>query len=204
MRGWKCQASVFLAALLATFLTNGCSGRFGSPGDETAADLVIRGGRLLDMVSDEPDLRPIKGLVISDGAIDRIVPANSSEDLPSAETMVEAGTNIVIPGLVDSHIHFRPWVPEAALHFGVTTVFDTGPCGVECGNDPNGFIIDHAQALNAPEANGPTMYYTGIKLDGPQGVEAIEVYRLQSLDEIPQRIDGLLGLGASGIKVEEN
>ena len=68
------------------------------------------------------------------------------------------------------------------------------------------FIIGHAKAVNAPDADGPTMYYTGNKLDGPDGVRrrALEVYRLQSLEEIPEKIDGLVKLGASGIKVEEN
>jgi imidazolonepropionase-like amidohydrolase len=123
--------------------------------------------------------------------------------LPDIPQVIDAGTNIVMPGLIDSHIHFRPWVPELALHYGVTTIFDTGPCG-DCGQEPNDFIVSHAKAANSPDSPGPTMYYTGIKLDGPDGIESPEVYRLQAMEEIPARIDSLVNLGASGIKVEVN
>jgi imidazolonepropionase-like amidohydrolase len=189
---------MFLTVLLAAGLAGGCS--------RTAADadLLIRGGRLLDLTSEQPNVRAIKGLVVGNGRIDRIIAADSDEQLPSAREVIDAGDNVVMPGLIDAHIHFRPWVPEPALHYGVTTVFDTGPCGADCGDDPNGFITGHAKALNAPPANGPTMYYTGMKLDGPDGIEALEIYRVQSLEEIPEKVDWLLGLGASGIKVEEN
>ena len=201
MRSWKENGMrVLMLVLFAALLVTGCSGPAGSP----AADLVIRGGQLLDMTSDEPRLRPIKGLVVSGGKIVRIIAADSSEELPNAPEVIEAGTNIVMPGLIDAHIHFRLGVPEPALHYGVTTVMDTGPCGAPCGDDPNAFIIGHAKTVNAPDADGPTMYYTGNKLDGPDGIEALEIYRLQSLEEIPEKIDELVKLGASGIKVEIN
>ncbi|MCZ6753593.1 MAG: hypothetical protein O7E51_17405, partial [Acidobacteria bacterium] len=202
MRAWKGNGMrALMLVLFAALLVTGCS---GPTGVESVADLVIRGGQLLDMTSNEPSVRPIKGLVISGGKITRIIAADSSEQLPDALEVIEAGTNIVMPGLIDAHIHFRLGVPEPALHYGVTTVMDTGPCGAPCGDDPNAFIIGHAKTVNAPDADGPTMYYTGNKLDGPDGIEALEIYRLQSLEEIPQKIDELVELGASGIKVEEN
>jgi len=201
MRTWKQQGiRAFLPVLLAAWLATGCS----RPAFEPEVDLLIRGGRLLDMSSEQPNVRPLKGIVVSSGKIDRIIVSDSGEELPPAREVIDAGTNIVMPGLIDAHIHFRPWVPEPALHYGVTTVFDTGPCGADCGDDPNEFIIGHAQAVNAPTSPGPTMYYTGMKLDGADGIEAVEVYRVQSLEEIPEKIDWLLGFGASGIKVEEN
>ena len=205
MRSWRgFGIRAFLPAVLAALLANGCSGPAGSPAEESAADLVIRGGQLLDMVSDAPNVRPIKGLIVSGGKISRIIAADSSEELPNAPEVIEAGSNIVMPGLVDAHIHFRPGVAAPALHYGVTTLMDTGPCGAPCGDDPNGFIVEHAKAVNALGPDGPTMYYTGVKLDGPDGIEALEIYRLQSLEEIPEKIDWLVGLGASGIKVEAN
>ncbi|NIN35598.1 MAG: hypothetical protein GTO60_11130, partial [Gammaproteobacteria bacterium] len=48
-------------------------------------DLVIEGGQLIDMVGDEPNIVPVKGIVINDGMISSIVAANSSEALPAAE-----------------------------------------------------------------------------------------------------------------------
>ncbi len=201
MRDYIESATRVLMLVLGALWAVGCSSPVGVESD---ADLVIRGGRLLDMTSDEPNVRPIKGLVVSDGRVARIIAANSNEELPNAAEVIEAGTNTVMPGLIDSHIHFRPGVLEPALHYGVTTVMDTAPCGAQCGDDPNGFIVGHAELANGPDADGPTMYYTGVKLDGPDGLEAVEVHRLQSLEEIPEKIDELVQLGASGIKVEEN
>ena len=200
MRGCKENGTWVLLLVLGALSAIGCS---GPAGDEPAADLVIRGGQLLDMTSDEPNVRPIKGLVVSDGKIARIIAADSSEELPNATEVIEAGTNTVMPALIDSHIHFRVGVLEPALHYGITTVMDTAPCGAPCGDDPNGFIVEHAKLANAPDAGGPAMYYTGVKLDGPDGYTDLEVYRLQSLEEIPGKIDELVQLGASGIKVEE-
>ena len=201
MRGCKENGTRVLMLVLGAFWATGCSGPVGV---ESAADLVIRGGQLLDMTSDGPNVRPIKGLVVSDGKIVRIIAVGSSEELPNATEVIEAGTNTVMPALIDSHIHFRPGVLEPALRYGITTVMDTAPCGAQCGDDPNGFIVEHAKLANGPDANGPTMFYTGVKLDGPDGFEALEVHRLQSLEEISEKIDELVQLGASGIKVEEN
>ena len=64
-----------MLVLFAALLVTGCS---GPTGVESVADLVIRGGQLLDMTSDEPSVRPIKGLVISGGKIARIIGHNSN------------------------------------------------------------------------------------------------------------------------------
>ncbi len=186
-----------LPVMVAAVLLQGCS-------TAPDADLVIRGGQLLDMTGEEANLRPIKGLVVRGGKVDQIIAADADEDLPNAPVVIEAGSQIVMPGLIDAHIHYRPGVAAPALHWGMTTLMDTGPCGAECGDDPNGWIVGHVNDVNSQGPNAPTMYFTGSKLDGPDGYEATEVYRLQSMDEIPVKVEEMAALGASGIKVEQN
>ena len=105
MRDYMGSATRVLMLILGAVWAVGCSGPVGMESD---ADLVIRGGRLLDMTSDEPDVRPIKGLVVSDGRVARIIAADSNEELPDAAEVIEAGTNTVMPGLIDSIFTFDP------------------------------------------------------------------------------------------------
>ena len=188
-----CLYSLLLAAVLA-----GCSRPMPK------AQLVITGGTLLDMTGDAAQPKALKGVVINAGKIERVVLADSPDALPEAESTVDATGKYVLPGLIDAHVHFRPWHPKPSLAWGLTTLHDTGPCGAECGvTDPNGWIADLAKKQNAPDSDGPTLYYTGKKLDGPEGKTDIEVTRLATIDEVVPRIEELVKLGANSIKAEE-
>lgn len=168
------------------------------------AQLVITGGTLLDMAGEDARPQPLKGVVVNAGKIERIVPADSPDALPEAEATIDAAGQYVLPGLIDAHVHFRPWHPKPSLAWGLTTLQDTGPCGAECGvTDPNGWIVDLARKQNAPDSAGPALYYTGKKLDGPEGKTDVEVTRLNSIDEVVPRIEELVKLGANSIKAEE-
>lgn len=174
------------------------------------ADLVIVGGQLIDMVSDDPTVMPIKGIVVNDGTITRIIAADSSESLPSAKETIDAGDGYILPGLIDSHIHFRPWTPDAAiwrrtfLYYGVTTLQDFSPCGARCKvADPNEWLVAYKELVNnSPISNGPTLYIGGIKLGGPEGPAQDHAHHLQSVDEVLPYIDNLMSLGVDFITVE--
>lgn len=210
MRSLFKRSGYWVLPVIVTALVQGGCARSDSSG--TAAlpqqpDLVIQGGYLLDMVSDEPHARSIKGLVVRAGKIDRILELGSSEALPNGSQVIDGQGLYILPGFVDSHIHFRPWFPEPFIHYGVTTVMDTAPCpdcGEESGKDPNEWILRYQESLNAPDAIGPAMFVTGMKLDGTGGKKEPNVYTIRSLDEIAPRVEFLANLGVSGIKVEES
>ncbi|MSO21507.1 MAG: hypothetical protein EXQ56_13840 [Acidobacteria bacterium] len=186
------------ALILGTMLFASCS----KPAPK--AQLVITGGTLLDMSSEDAQPKALKGIIVNGGKIERVVLADSPDVLPEAEQAVDAAGQYVLPGFIDAHVHFRPWHPKPSLAYGLTTLGDTGPCGAECDvTDPNAWIVGLAQKQNTPESDGPTLYYTGKKLDGPEGKTDIEVTRLATIEEIPTRIDELVKLGSSGIKAEE-
>lgn len=82
------------------------------------ADLVVRNARLV-----LPETGPMEaGLVVRDG---RIVELVSSHEEPPAAEILDAKGRVVLPGLIDPHIHYG-WVPpleeriRAESAFGVS------------------------------------------------------------------------------------
>jgi imidazolonepropionase-like amidohydrolase len=176
------------------------------------ADLVIEGGRLIDMVGDELNIVSIKGIVIRNGEIERIVAANSSDSLPSAVRTIDASSMYILPGLIDAHVHFRPFTPDAAiwrrghLYYGVTTLQDFSPCGANCKfPDPNEWLVAYKDLVNnSPISNGPTLYIGGMKLAGPDAEHEAHAHNLAGPEEVVPYIDYLLNLGVDFITVEDD
>src|SRR5688500_10297079 len=91
-----------------------------------ATDLVIRGRR----VATADGVRPAS-IQISDGRIARVA---AWEDVPRGVEITDAGDSLVMPGLVDTHVHINEpgrtdWegfetATRAAAAGGVTTVVD--------------------------------------------------------------------------------
>jgi allantoinase len=89
-------------------------------------DLCIRGQRVITPDSDGPAAVHIRG--------GRIVAVGLFEDAPEGCAVVEAGDSVVLPGLVDSHVHVNEpgrtrWegfatATRAAARGGVTTIVD--------------------------------------------------------------------------------
>ena len=175
------------------------------------ADLVILGGMLLDMVADEPEPVPIKALVVRDGKIDRIIAADSDDAIPETAATIDAGSGFILPGFIDAHVHFRPWLPDASIwkrassYYGITTLFDTGPCGDHCaetGQEANEWIRAYKDFMNSSaETDGPTLYMTGRRIQDLDGAHPLGE-KLSSRNEIVAYLDRLVELGVDGVKVE--
>lgn len=66
--------------------------------------ILIRGGDLVD---------PVKGLIekhdiiVEAGRISRILPAGASRDLNAGISIIDASGMLVIPGMIDMHVHLR-------------------------------------------------------------------------------------------------
>lgn len=93
----------------------------------TEYDLLIRGGRVLD---------PGRGI---DGMLDvairggHIVALRAGIAASSAAELIEAGGQLVVPGLIDIHLHARDaeLPPAQILASGVTTMVDAGSRGAD-------------------------------------------------------------------------
>ena len=66
-------------------------------------DLCIRGQRVITLESDGPAAVHVRG-----GRVERVA---AFDDVPGGCPLVEAGDAVVLPGLVDSHVHRGRAVP---------------------------------------------------------------------------------------------
>ncbi len=92
------------------------------------ADIALRATRWLDVASGK--LRGPVVILVSGGKISDMVPASEFSE-NSARLLIDLGDAVVLPGLVDAHVHLQiGGRPEenaaAALHAGFTTVVDLG------------------------------------------------------------------------------
>ncbi|HJQ32532.1 MAG TPA: allantoinase AllB [Pyrinomonadaceae bacterium] len=104
-------------------------------------ELVIRGRRVITPDSDGPAAIHIRG--------GRIEEVTEFEDMPDGCAVVEAGDHVVLPGLVDSHVHVNEpgrtrWegfatATKAAAAGGVTTIVDMPLNSVPPTTTPEGF-----------------------------------------------------------------
>ena len=85
--------------------------------------LVIEGGTLIDGTGDTPqtDMR----MVIRNGRIQEIGP-RSEVVRPAQSRVIDAQGKFILPGLIDSHVHYFGYEGELYLNHGVTTVMSLG------------------------------------------------------------------------------
>lgn len=110
-------------------------------------DLLIRGGRVIDP---SQELDGHYDVIVRRGRIDAVVAPGSSED--AGLQMVDATGQIVVPGLIDFHVHVFPGVSHfgiepdpSCLARGVTTVVDFGTAGGLIFEGFRRYVIDTAQ-----------------------------------------------------------
>ncbi len=97
-----------------------------SANSPSSADLGVRGRRVLTSEGEQP-----ASIQILDGVITRI---SSFDDVPSGCAVYEAGNSVVMPGLVDTHVHINEpgrteWegfstATKSAAAGGVTTLIE--------------------------------------------------------------------------------
>lgn len=94
-------------------------------------------------------------VVVRGALIEGIVPAVS---LPEDMRRLTVSDGTILPGLIDTHVHFCRWQGPLYLAHGVTTVRDVG-------NDLAWILERRAEAPNLP---WPQILCVGPMLDGPQ------------------------------------
>ncbi len=98
---------------------------WGALTQANGASLLVRGGTLIDGTGGVPIANA--RILITDGRIARVWSGDTGAPaLPAGTEIVEAGGKFIIPGLIDSHVHYNWYMGELFLTHGVTTVFDLG------------------------------------------------------------------------------
>lgn len=104
------RLGAYLALMVATVVAaTSAQARDGS--------VLIRGARVFDGTR----MLGVKDVLVRDG---RIVAVARRVAAPSGIELIEARGRVLIPGLIDGHVHVFPGAQADALRFGVTTVFD--------------------------------------------------------------------------------
>lgn len=141
--------------------------------------ILIRGGRIIDAAA---DMDEIGDIYLKDGIINKIGKNLDIED--TSDTIIEAKGNVIMPGLIDLHVHFRdPGLTykediesgaKAAAHGGVTTVVampNTAP--VIDTPDKVQYVHDKASkvaGIHVLQAGAMTMGESGTKLADIEGM----------------------------------
>ena len=103
--------AIVLSLLLAT----------SNPGlaqNDTTDVFLLTGATIIDGVSDAP--LSDHSLLIDGDTISAILPEGS--DAPEGAQIIELDGQYVIPGLIDSHVHWLDWMGELFLNHGVTSI----------------------------------------------------------------------------------
>lgn len=98
--------SIFLTALVTT-----------TPASARDGNVLIHGARVFDGTR----MLGVRDVLVTDG---RIAAVARRLKAPAGIETVEAKGRVLIPGLIDGHVHVFPGAQADALRFGVTTVFD--------------------------------------------------------------------------------
>jgi len=90
-----------------------------------AQNILVKGGTLIDGTGAAPvaDAR----VLILDGVIQKVWSGEAgSPTLPPGTKVLDATGKYLIPGLIESHIHYAWYMGEMFLSYGVTSVLDLG------------------------------------------------------------------------------
>ena len=117
-----------------------------------ATTLLIRGGTLIDGTGNAAARNA--NVLIDGNRISRVWTGDpTSEDTPTGTEVIDARGKFIIPGLIDSHVHYRGYMGELFLAHGVTSVYDLG--------DPLAWLTAVKKGLNEGKIRGPRFYFCG-------------------------------------------
>src|SRR5688572_19601981 len=93
-------------------------GAFGPGSAQAPTSLLIRGATIIDGIADAPLTG--RSLLIESGVIRDILPANAP--VPAGASVLDLNGKFILPGLIDSHVHWEEWMGELYVNHGVTSI----------------------------------------------------------------------------------
>jgi imidazolonepropionase-like amidohydrolase len=164
-----------------------------------AQSLLISDGTLIDGTGNPPIEHA--HVLIRDGVIADIT--TSSPGATGNIETIDARGKFILPGLIDSHVHYRDWKAELFLAHGVTTVYDLG--------NPHYWQAALKRGFNSGRMRGPRYFFCGeIGLPDEEAAEGQGPTVLRRWLEVIRRPDDASGLvnrlketGADCIKLNE-
>lgn len=152
---------------------------------------VIEGGTLIDGTGGRP--LPNAVIVIEGNRI-KTVARRGELHYPSSASVVNAQGKFILPGLWDCHVHYRSWLPELFLHYGITSII--------CLGDPADWILAQRDGIARGKIPGPRIFACGEMLGASPLFANTYCFRvLNSLDEARAEARRVIEKGVDAVKV---
>jgi len=161
--------------------------------------LVIDGATLIDGTGRAPV--PDAVVVIQNGRF-QAVGERGKISIPQGAEVIDAKGKTILPGLIDGHCHYRDWMGELYLAFGVVTCPNIS-------NNPVDWIIAQREGVKNGSVRGPRVWASANIIDGPppEGTGVLRRQRtsiiVDSEDEARKAVRDLVEKGVDGIKLFE-
>jgi hypothetical protein len=126
-------------------------------------------------------------VLVEDGLILAVTPR---ESVPSGITHYHENDCTILPGLIDTHVHFMRWEGPQYLAFGVTTVRDTG-------NDLNWILDRRAEWEKHP---WPRILSLGPLIDGPKPAHQFVGAKCDNLEDAVCAVRNTCDRDVDGLK----
>ena len=170
-----------------------------SPGWTQTRPIVLQGGILIDGTG-HPVIEDAV-VVVQDGRI-REVGKRGEFTIPQGAEMIDAKGKTILPGLIDGHCHYRDWMGEIYLAYGVVTCPNIS-------NNPVDWIIAQREGVKNGTVRGPRVWASANIIDGPppEGTGTLRRQRtsiiVDSEEESRKAVRSLAEKGVDGVKLFE-
>src|SRR5438876_9763049 len=120
--------------------------------------------------------------------------------LPQGAEVIDAKGKSILPGLIDGHCHYRDWMGEVYLAYGVVTCPNIS-------NNPVEWIVAQREGVKNGSVRGPRVWASANIIDGPppEGTGVLRRQRtsivVDSEDEARKAVRGLVEKGVDGVKL---
>jgi Amidohydrolase family len=172
---------------------------FASPLGAQTRPVAIVGATLIDGTGRAAVVD--SAVVISEGRI-LSVGKRGEITIPQGAEVIDAKGKSILPGLIDGHCHYRDWMGEVYLAYGVVTCPNIS-------NNPVDWIIAQREGIRTGTIRGPRVWASANIIDGPppEGTGTLRRQRtsiiVDSEDEARKAVRGLVEKGVDGIKLFE-
>ena len=122
--------------------------------------------------------------------------------IPQGAEVIDAKGKTILPGLIDGHCHYRDWMGEIYLAYGIVTCPNIS-------NNPVDWIIAQREGVRNGSIRGPRIWASANIIDGPppEGTGTLRRQRtsiiVDSEDEAHKAVRSLAEKGVDGIKLFE-
>ena len=161
--------------------------------------VAVVGGTLIDGAG-RPPLADA-AIVMQDGRF-LAVGKRGEVSIPQSAEVIDATGKTILPGLIDGHCHYRDWMGEVYLAYGVVTCPNIS-------NNPVEWIIAQREGVRNGSIRGPRVWASANIIDGPppEGTGTLRRQRtsiiVDSEDEARKAVRDLVEKGVDGIKLFE-